>query len=76
MQPIKPETAEDERQLALLTLPLGQPGSGMIRYGAAMYFYRRGMLDTDTLEAHRICCNLDFEDPQAVARSRPADKSG
>lgn len=76
MQPIQAETEEDERQLALLTLPLGQPGSGMIRYGAAMYFYRRGMLDADTLEAHRICCNLDFEDPQAVVRSRPADKSG
>ena len=76
MQPIPAETAEDKRQLTLLTLPLGQPGSGMIRYGAAMYFYRRGMLDADTLEAHRNCCNLDFEDPQAVVRSRPADKSG
>lgn len=76
MQPIEPVTAEDERQLALLKLPLGQPGSGMIRYGAAMYFYRCGMLHADTLEAHRICCNLDFEDPQAVARSRPGNKTG
>lgn len=76
MQPTEPGIAEDGRQLALLTLPLGQPGSGMIRYGAAMYFYRRGMLDADTLEAHRICCNLDFEDPKAVASSRPANKTG
>ena len=76
MQTIRPEPTEDERQLALQTLPLGQPGTGMIRYGAAMYFYRRGMLDADTLEAHRICCNLDFEDPQAVARSRPGNKTG
>ncbi|MCZ4289165.1 hypothetical protein [Hoeflea alexandrii] len=76
MQPIKPETEEDKWQLALLTLPLGESGSGMVRYGAAMYFYHRGMLDTDTLEAHRICCNLDSEDPKAVVRSRAGNKTG
>ena len=77
MQPIEPDNAEDERQLALLEMPLGVSGSGWHRYGAAMYFYRRGKLDADMLEAYRICCNLDNEDPYAVARSRPsADKTG
>lgn len=67
---IEPENAKDERQLQLLSLPLGTPGSGMHRYGAAMYFYQCGKLDAEQLEAYRICCNLDFEDPAAVARSR------
>ncbi|MCY0095834.1 hypothetical protein [Hoeflea ulvae] len=73
---IDPGNEEDARQLQLLTLPLGAPGSGWHRYGAAMYFYQRGKLDADSLEAYRICCNLDFEDPEAVARSRhPVDKA-
>lgn len=70
MQPIEPETAEDREQLKLLHLPLGEPGSGMHRYGAAMHFYKRGKLSADQLEAYRICCNLDFEDPALVAHSR------
>ena len=77
MLPIKAETEEDQRQLTLLCLPLGSPESGRQRYGAAMYFYQRGKLDAETLEAYRICCNLDFEDPAAVAGSRrEAGKSG
>lgn len=67
---IKAETEEDERQLRLLSSPLGAPDSGWHRYGAAMYFYQRGKLDAEALESYRICCNLDFEDPAAVARSR------
>ena len=70
MQTIKAETTEDRTQLDLLHLPLGEPGSGLARYGAAMYFFKRGKLDADRLEAYRMCCNLDFEDPDAVARSR------
>ena len=75
MQPIKAETTEDHEQLKLLRLPLGEPGSGLARYGAAMHFFKRGKLDADRLEAYRMCCNLDFEDPDAVARSRlPRDE--
>lgn len=70
MQPIEAETTEDREQLELLHLPLGEPGSGLTRYGAAMYFYKRGRLDADLLEAYRICCNLDAEDPDLVAQSR------
>lgn len=77
MQPIEAENPEDREQLNLLHLPLGEPGSGLYRYGAAMYFYRRGKLDAEMLEAYRICCNLDFEDTAAVARSRQAsNKTG
>ena len=76
MQPIEADSAEDREQLALLRLPLGAPGSGMHRYGAAMYFYRRGKLNADMLEAYRICCNLDSEDPETVARSRQAPDGG
>jgi len=67
---IEPENAEDEQQLKLLNLPLGALDSGWHRYGAAMYFYQRDKLDAETLEAYRICCNLDFEDPELVAHSR------
>ncbi|MEM5474241.1 hypothetical protein WNZ14_21135 [Hoeflea sp. AS60] len=77
MLEIKAESAEDQRQLKLLTLPLGATGSGWHRYGAAMYFYQHGKLHAETLEAYRICCNLDSEDPDAVARSRrTTDKTG
>ncbi|MEP3439247.1 MAG: hypothetical protein ABJN75_21060 [Hoeflea sp.] len=73
---IEPENADEERQLKLLLLPLGAPGSGMHRYGAAMFFYQCGKLDAEQLESYRICCNLDFEDPDAVALSRhPADNA-
>lgn len=68
--PMKSESAEDERQLALLHSPLGAPGSGWHRYGAAMYFYQHGKLDAERLETYRICCNLESEDPAVVARSR------
>ncbi|WP_417410439.1 hypothetical protein [Hoeflea sp.] len=51
---------------------LGSPESGWHRYGAAIYFYLLGKLDAETLEAYRICCDLDLEDPAAVAGSRRA----
>ena len=53
---IEPENADEERQLKLLLLPLGAPGSGMHRYGAAMFFYQCGKLDAEQLESYRICC--------------------
>lgn len=70
MKPIMADTSEDARQLELLTTPLGIRGSGFLRYGAAMYFHKQGKLDAELLEAYRICCRLDAEDPYAVARSR------
>lgn len=76
MQPIEIDSSEDQEQLTLLRQPLGAPGSGMTRYGAAMHFFRRGKLDAELLEAYRICCNLDSEDPEAVARSRRSSNPG
>ena len=61
---------EDRRQYSLLKTPLGKPGSGMARYGAAMYFHRSGRMTPELLEAYRICCKLDHEDVQDVLASR------
>ena len=64
---VRPGTA-DAAQIALLRLPVGEPGSGNARYAAAMYFYKRGEISADLLEVYRKCCKFDAEDPQAVAR--------
>lgn len=70
--PIEPRTEEDERQYQLLATPLGVSGSGMTRYAAAMYFRGTGQLGDELLEAYRICCKLDAEDPIETARLRGA----
>ena len=57
---------EDARQLALLRLAPGQAWSGRARYGAAMYFYQRGLLSAEALEAFRICSRLDAEAPSGL----------
>ena len=59
---------DDREQLTLLKSPLGQKGSGYLRYGAAMYFYKSGMLPQSLLEMYRKCCKLDQMDPLAAAR--------
>ncbi|MEM9146376.1 MAG: hypothetical protein AAGC57_09270 [Pseudomonadota bacterium] len=46
-----------------LACPLGEPGSGLVRYGAAMHLRQRGLLDDAALERYRICCRWDDEDP-------------
>jgi hypothetical protein len=60
---IIPETAEDARELADLQTPPGLPGSGRVRYAAAMHFYNRGQLSADALEVYRILALIDAEDP-------------
>lgn len=50
-----------------LRTPLGESGSGLVRYAAAMHLYQRGHIDAATLERYRICCRLDWEDPEQVA---------
>ncbi|MEM8811804.1 MAG: hypothetical protein AAGF59_04235 [Pseudomonadota bacterium] len=49
-----------------LETPLGEPGSGRVRYAAAMHLYQIGQMDAETLERYRICCKLDHEDPNSV----------
>ena len=55
---------EDRHQLGLLGTPFEEPMSGRVRYGAAMYFYQRGMISAECLEVYRICSRLDHEDPE------------
>ena len=56
------EVTEAEARAALAG-PLGEPGSGLLRYAAAMHLYARGLIDPATLERYRICCRSDGEDP-------------
>jgi hypothetical protein len=70
---ITPETPEDARQLADLATPPGLPGSGRVRYAAAMHFYYRGHLSADALEVYRILALIDAEDPVPLL-ARLADR--
>lgn len=49
-----------------LNLPLGETGSGLVRYAAAMHLHQHGHFDAATLERYRICCLSDGEDPVDV----------
>lgn len=60
---IRLESDEDRCQYALLR-EAGE--TGRTRYGAAMYFYMRGMIGSETLEVYRVCSGLDREDPIAT----------
>jgi hypothetical protein len=53
-----------------LAIPLGQPGSGRLRYSAAMAQYRTGRLSAEALEVFRICSPRDGEDPAGLLAAR------
>jgi hypothetical protein len=53
-----------------LAIPLGQPGSGRLRYSAAMAQYRLGRLSAEALEVFRICSPRDGEDPAGLLAAR------
>ena len=65
------ETAE---QWAVVNTPLGEEWSGRARYAAAMFFYKRGEMDAETLEVYRICSRLDRQDPLPIVRDRGVGK--
>ena len=65
----------EDRQLALLNTPLGQPGSGRLRYGAAMYFHQQGRLDARTLEAFRMAAASDADDVRMVMGAHGIDSA-
>lgn len=69
-------TTQDEHlhNRKLVTAPLGEHWSGRARYGAAMYFYKRGEMSADVLEVYRVCSRLDAEDPLDVIRDRGIGK--
>ena len=49
-----------------LNRPIGETGSGLVRYAAAMHLHQHGQIDAATLERYRICCRTDGEDPAAA----------
>lgn len=55
---------------AHLHAPLGQPGSGRVRYGAAMELWRRGLISAEVLEVYRIAAAHDGRDPVASLQER------
>ena len=70
-------TEEDARQRNDLDAVPGEPGSGFVRYAAAMYFHRRGMIGDETLEVYRVCAKFDCEDPlQMLLKLGLADDVG
>ena len=60
---ITPETEEDARQKRFLEMPQGEPGSGAMRYAAAMYFFQRGMMSERELEFYRAHTKIDGVSP-------------
>jgi hypothetical protein len=60
--------SDTQDQHLLLAAPIGQRGSGAIRYGAAMFFYVRGEMPAEMLEIYRMCSKFDGEDPVKIAR--------
>ena len=58
-----PESPDDAREHAALRTPPGAPGSGRVRYAAAMHFYNRGQLSAEALEVYRVLALIDAEDP-------------
>lgn len=54
--------------LALLYAPLGQPGSGRVRYGAAMALWRDGLINAEVLEVYRVASAHDARDPLQTLR--------
>ena len=55
--------------LALLYAPLGQPGSGRVRYGAAMALWRDGLMSAEVLEVYRAAAAHDGRDPLKLLAS-------
>lgn len=52
--------------LQFLNAPLGQPGSGRVRYGAAMELWRQGRISPDVLEVYRVASAHDARDPGQI----------
>jgi len=56
------------RETALLSTALGEPGSGRVRYGAAMALYRDGTLSAEQLEVYRVASAHDRTDPALLLK--------
>jgi hypothetical protein len=67
MKPL-PSSLEFSINYDLLNAEVGSNGSGAMRYGAAMFFYKLGSVSEEMLEIYRSCSKFDAEDPVDVAR--------
>ena len=56
--------------LGCLATPVGLPGSGRLRYGAAMALHRAGEIGDAALEVFRICAAMDRQDPAGMLAER------
>lgn len=56
--------------LRLLHAPLGAPGSGRVRYGAAMELFRRGLMSEAQLDLYREASPFDGRDPAVLLAER------
>ena len=70
--PLKP-ISEFERQIDFLHAEIGVPGSGAVRYAAAMYFHKEKSMPHKMLEIYRICSKFDQEDPLDLAKFEGVD---
>lgn len=61
---------DDLRARTDLHAALGQPGSGRLRYAAAMHFHRKGLIAPEVLEVYRTCSPQDWEDPAGLLAAR------
>jgi len=62
--------AEEAENWRLVLTPLGEEWSGRARYAAAMYFYKLGEMNAETLEVYRVSSRLDRQDPLSIIRER------
>jgi hypothetical protein len=53
---------------SFLNAPIGQPGSGRVRYGAAMALWRAGRISAEVLEVYRVAAAHDGRDPVLILR--------
>lgn len=53
-----------------LFAPIGEPGSGRVRFGAAMALYRDGEITAEALEIYRVAAAHDGLDPLSVLAER------
>ena len=59
-----------DEALQLLHTPLGQPGSGRVRYGAAMELWRGGLISEAQLDVYRDASPFDGRDPAPMLAER------
>ncbi len=59
-----------DETLLLLHAPVGVPGSGRVRYGAAMELFRNGVISEAQLDAYRDASPHDGRDPSVLLADR------